>query len=269
MNYIALFWDLEQKSKITHKKEKRVKEIKEELKIQESVQQKEDEIANLNSQLVAYVKRRGEIENEIFEDENRLKALVSEMEANKYSTPKEIKLAEKNKRDIQERLENLRKALKSIDEEISERKSGISRLEKEISSAKKTIETITAEYKKLEKEIAEEKSRLKQEFEEKTVGIPQSILSKYLEIRESFQTGAISQIDDGFCGSCGVRIPAETLEALMESKGDRIVRCEICGKILYVPQSPLSSSEHNQVEDSPSKIVNKTAKGISKVKGKK
>ncbi len=236
MNYVSLFWELEQKSKITHKKEKRVKEIHEELKVQESVKQREEEVANLNSQLTAYLKRKSEIENEIFEDESRLKILLSEIEGNKFGTAREVKLAEKNRKDIQERLEGLNKTLKSVDEEIEERRKAIEKLENENSEAKKRIEKITKEYKKLESEISEEKSKIEKEFAEKTKVIPINILQKYLEIREYFQSGAIALVDHGFCGNCGVKIPSQILEELVESKGNVIIQCEICGKVLYVPE---------------------------------
>lgn len=234
MNYIRLFWELEQKAKITYKKEKRVKEIQEELKIQENVRSREEEIDNLNSQINTYLKRRKELENEIFEEENRLKVITSEIDANKFKTAKEVKLAEKNRKDIQERLDNLEKNLKSVDNEIEERKRAVNKLKKENEEANLKISKITDEYKKLEAEIAQEKEKFEKEFNEKTKDVPYPILHRYLEVKEDFPFGAITAVEKDFCGNCGAKIPSKIFEELVESSGEEVIQCEICGKILYI-----------------------------------
>ncbi len=233
MNYIELLWELEQKAKVTHKKEKRIKEIEEELKIEEEIKNTQDEIESLKSQEESFLKRKKELENELFEAENHLKTLNQEIDENKFKSSKELKLAKKNQENLELRVEEINRNLGFVNSEIETRKKSIAELQKKINKSKENIDKINEEYRKLEREIKNENEKLKSEFQKKTKEIPFLILHKYHKIREDFPLGAISFVEKGYCGNCGAKVPSEVLEELKNSSGEEIIQCEVCGKILY------------------------------------
>jgi len=234
--YIKLLYEFEQKEEVLRKKELRIKEIEKELQINDAVKKYNDEIAGLELALNGFNQRKQEIERDLEENESQLKNVTALLESNKLKTSKEIKAAKKTKENLLTKRDELKKSLEFIEEEIKNKKESIGKLESEIEEAKKSLEKFREEQESLQKEIKEEAAALRKEFEKLAKSIPEEILRKYEEIKENFPFGTITTVDGDTCSNCGALIPLERLEELKTGKGDHIILCEVCGKILYYPK---------------------------------
>jgi len=65
-------------------------------------------------------------------------------------------------------------------------------------------------------------------------------------VREDFPFGAITEVDHGHCSECGVKLPLEFIELLKETQCNKIIRCEVCGKILYLPEVDVVSPKQGR-----------------------
>ncbi|BAL81292.1 zinc ribbon domain-containing protein [Caldisericum exile] len=234
MSYLEKLYEIETKLTLTREKEKRVKEIEEELKIEDQIKTLSGEIDEITLSKSGFVKRKNEIEREIEETERELRSIQNAIDSNQFKTQKELKAAKKSEENLTSRLEELKKSLSFVESEISDKDKKIKEISDNIIKLKNRYESIQEEYKKLEKEIKEEKGTLDKEFENVLSTLPLEFTREYLSIREDFPDGAITEVDHGHCGNCGVKLPIEFVEFLKETKGNKILRCEICGKILYL-----------------------------------
>jgi len=234
--YIKQLYEFEQKEEVLRKKELRIKEIERELQINDAVKKYNDEIAGLELALKGFNQRKQEIERDLEENESQIKNVTALLESNKLKTSKEVKAAKKTKENLLTKEDELKKSLEFIEEEIKNKKESIKALESQIEEAKSSLEKFRKEQESLQKEIKAESAALRKEFEKLAKSIPEEIIRKYEEIKENFPFGAITTVEDNACSNCGALIPLETLEELKTGKGDHIILCEVCGKILYYPE---------------------------------
>jgi len=235
--YIKLLWKLEQKEKSTQRKERRIKEIKEELKIEDEIKSVKIEIEELTSSLEGFFKRKKEIETEIKEDEVSLRTILDSLGSGKSKTSKDIKRLKKEQDNLANKVEDLNRNLSFVEQSIKERQQKISSLKDKIAQSEDKIKNVRKEYNKLEQEVQEETAKYIKEFEEKTKIIPFEILHRYNEIKKDFPHGAIALVNQGHCLNCGAEIPLEVIEDFKDGQSDKIVQCEVCGKILYYPDN--------------------------------
>ena len=234
--YIKLLYEFEQKEEVLRRKELRIREIEKELQINNAVKKYSDEIAGFELALKGFNQRKQEIELNLEENESQLKNVVALLESNKLKTSKEVKAAKKTKENLLTKEDELKKSLEFIEEEIKAKKSSIEKLESEIEEAKKSLDKFKKEQESLQEEIKKESVVLRKEFEKLAKSIPEEILRKYEEIKENFPFGAITTVENNTCSNCGALIPLERVEELKTGKGDHIILCEVCGKILYYPE---------------------------------
>ncbi len=234
--YIKLLYDFEQKEKILREKESRIKEIDKDLQIKHDIAEYQNEIEGLESAAEGFRKRKLEIERDIEENNDQLKGVEALLEGNKLKTSKEIKAAKKTRDNFIAKGDELKKTLEFTDAAIKEKEEQIKEIKNKIASLKKELKEIDEERKRLTEEIDKEAKVLRKEFEKLISVIPEDVIRKYEEIKENFPYGAIATVDEDACSNCGAILPLEVLEELKEGKGEKIIRCEVCGKILYFPK---------------------------------
>lgn len=234
--YIKALWEFEQKEKKVRSKESRIKEIGRELQIKNKIEEAKREIEEIQSTKEGFLQRKKELEIENDENKDQLLHISSLIKSNKLKTSKELKTAKKTEESLKLKQEELKKNLEFVTSEIKEKDNLIEELNKKISEMEKTIAEIKEKRQKLKKELKLEVEALKKDFDKLKQTVPEPIIRKYETIKESYPEGAIATVDHGFCGNCGVQLPLEVLEELEKGKGDRIIQCEVCGKILYFPE---------------------------------
>ncbi len=234
--YIKLLYEFEQKEKVLREKESRIKEIDKDLQIKHEIAEYENEIEGLKSAMEGFKKRKLEIERDIEENNEQLKGVEALLEGNKLKTSKEIKAAKKTRDNFIAKGDELKKTLEFTEAAIKEKVDQIKEIKDKISELKKQLEEIEKERKELTEEIEKEAKVLRKEFEKLVSLIPEEVIKKYEEIKQNFPYGAIATVDENACSNCGAVLPLEVLEELKEGKGEKIIRCEVCGKILYFPK---------------------------------
>ncbi|MGC8721103.1 MAG: zinc ribbon domain-containing protein [Caldisericaceae bacterium] len=233
--YIKLLWELEQMHQLTQQKEVRVKEIQEELKIEEEIKGLENQIAESNSLVESFLKRKRELESEKEAIQSQLVAINEGLENNKFKNAKELKIAKKNQETLVVKSEEINRNLNFVIAEIEEKKAFQKSVSDKIDNYKEKIASVQQEYEKLEREIAFENEKYEKEFAAQSQSIPFSILHRYLEIQQQFPHGAIATVEHGHCSYCGAMVPLEVLEKLKNESKEEVIQCEVCGKILYLP----------------------------------
>lgn len=231
--YIKLLWDLEQEEISTQKKRQRIKEIEEELKIESEIKLLKDQLGDVRKELEVFLRHKKSIESDIEDSNKSLINIMEMLESKKPRTIKDTKRLKKEQDALAAKIESLKLSLEAREKEIRDHEEKEQLLSKKIEEDEETLKVISKEYKELEKEVKEESKQFQKEFKEKVKGIPFAVISKYMEVKEDFPHGAIAQVEQGYCGNCGSKIPLEVIEAFKKGTEEQIVRCEVCGKILF------------------------------------
>ena len=200
---------------ITHGKEKADLIVQQaEQKIEDNLKERRELDLEIKS-IEDFIKKHKEQLNSVKTNE-AYKALVEEIEAE-----------ERKKSLMEDRVLEL-----MIEEE---------ELHKEKEKSQQEAERIKSEFSSEEKKLVQEKKgllqrkeKLEKEREFLKEKIDPSLYTLYIQIASKRNNIALSPVTDGFCSVCQIRIRPQVMEEL--KKGEKIIRCENCSRILFIPE---------------------------------
>jgi predicted nucleic acid-binding Zn-ribbon protein len=179
-------------------------------------------------------KKRRDLEAEvkdIKEQVSKYNRQLNEVKTNReYSSLlKEIEEAKQKVNDKEEEIIGEMLSADEIEEEIKTAGQNYSESEQKFSKEKDVLQQ---ERKKFEAK----KDKLNQQKEKLVPKIPSDQVNLYLKIYKKKSGIALSPVNEEFCSLCHMRIRPQVINEL---KGkEKIILCENCGRILYVPAKP-------------------------------
>jgi len=187
-----------------------VKQVEEE--IEKNLKERRDIDLEIKSILETVGKHRAQLNTA--KTNEAYKALIEEIEDD-----------EEKKSSMEDRIlelmieeEELQKEKKSSKEEFSKIREEFSKKEKLVLKEQRGLET-------RKRKLLEEREKLKEK-------IKPELFRLYVQIANKRNGIALSPVHDGFCSVCQIRIRPQVLEEL--KKGEKIIRCENCSRILYI-----------------------------------
>lgn len=206
--------------------------------IQEGKEKAELIVKQAEERIENNLKKRRELDLEIKSIEENIKkhrAQINTVKTNEAykALMEEIEAEQRKKSSMEDRVLEL-----MIEEE---------ELHKEKEKSKQESERIKTEFSQREKKLLEEKNSLLKKKEILTAErdgliskIKPSLYELYIQIASKRGGIALSPVSDGFCSVCQIRIRPQVMEEL--KKGEEIIRCENCSRILYIPEIKESES---------------------------
>ncbi len=164
------------------------------------------------------------------EDIKSLEAKQSQVKKNQeyQALTHEISVATEARDKHEKKLEEHAVALVHSKEKVEERKE-------ELDKQKSELLAELAEAKKKLLEIKQKKARYREIRKEYAKEIPQNVLNKYERIFKTRAPLAIAPANNNVCGGCHINLPAQVVGDIM--KGDNLITCECCSRILYLADS--------------------------------
>ena len=142
----------------------------------------------------------------------------------------------------------LQKQIAAFETQVLEKMTGTEEVEKELESRAEEISTIDAKRETALKEFERELSTNQKEFEADTkkreevfTTLPPQLASVYNRMAQRSRDGiAVAAVVNGSCSACFMSLrPQMQVEV---KRGDQIITCESCTRILYMPR-PEETSE--------------------------
>ncbi len=215
----------------------RIEELKGDLP--EKVRAIRSELDAKKAQLKEHQDRLDEIEKE----ERKHQAIIDDYNEKIKGKQDLLYLVTTNKEydALTSEIEQLKKTLDESEMLVMEYSDEKEELQETISMEEHQLEELEQELAKREKELKgtiekteKEQSGLESHRKDVIEDVSRARLSKYNRIRNARNGLAVVPVVRGACGGCQQRIPPQHLVEIRT--GNRMIPCEICGRILYWPE---------------------------------
>jgi len=140
-----------------------------------------------------------------------------------------------------EKVDESEMKLVELSDEEEQLQENIAMQQQRVEELEKNLEKQEAELERTIKKTQKEQAKLEDEREEIVKDVSRSKLSRYNRIRDARNGLAVVPVVRGACGGCHQRIPPQRVVEIRT--GNRMITCEICGRILYWPDSKEQEGE--------------------------
>ncbi len=169
------------------------------------------------------------------EYEEILKAFKSDfdkVEGGQVRSIKQLEEMQKAAVELKEKLAKKEEEIRGLLKDIQGLSSKLEEIRVRMVKAKKEYSTIKAEYDSEVSKIQKEYQEVKEQRNEIKNKLDPELIKRYNKLKKSRGT-AIVMVEQSCCGGCNMSLAALVIERL--KKGDDIIECENCGRILYWP----------------------------------
>jgi predicted nucleic acid-binding Zn-ribbon protein len=167
---------------------------------------------------------------EIDDITNKIAAAEESLFSGRIKNPKELSSLQQEVEMFKARRDQLEeKALGVIDQ--------VEQAEASVAKTNSELETMTADWQRQQKQLAEEKARLqalladlKQKWQRLSEQIEPETVEFYQQLRKGKGT-AVARVEQGICRGCRISLPTTDLQRV---RGKNLVQCSSCGRILFL-----------------------------------
>ncbi len=241
-------------------------QVKAELEKLIELQVTDTNIRNLKDKIETAEQRRAEIEQEFEQHASSIREIQSRrdtLKSEKAEFEKQIadnktylERADRNLKHAQNQkeyetamreMDALQKQISAFETQILERMTSIEEVEKELEERSDEINTIDAKRDAALKDFDAELKSVRAEFNRDSAGreavfktLPARLASVYDRMAQRSRDGiAVAEVVNGSCSACFMALrPQMQVEV---KKGDQIITCESCTRILYIARKPEQS----------------------------
>jgi len=182
------------------------------------------------TQLDDLSQRQKTLEHEIHDTSDKISRTEEELYSGRTTNPRELS-------GLQQEVAVLKNRRNALEDDAVEVMEEIDSATDRVSAASKRLEQMEADWqaeqKRLESDIEERKERLARLNERRaaiTTGIDDGALGRYTNLRKQKGT-AVAKVEQGICRGCRISLSSAQLQRV---KGDSLVECSSCGRILFL-----------------------------------
>jgi predicted nucleic acid-binding Zn-ribbon protein len=136
----------------------------------------------------------------------------------------EIAYAEQEIRKAEDRILDLMGASEPLEANVKKAETALAEEKKQVEAEKQRARQRTAED---EKQLAE----LRNERKAAAAELKPDILSRYERIRKKWRGSAVAEVVESRCTGCNIALRPQFFQEV--KKGDQVLQCESCGRLLY------------------------------------
>ncbi len=139
--------------------------------------------------------------------------------------------------NLQHEVDGLKSRRDQMEEKALEVIERVEQSEASVAKTSHQLETLTADWQHQQKQLAEERERLKAALAD--LGGKRQLLAGEIEPQAvEFYQGlkedkgmAVARVEQGICRGCRISLPTTELQ---QARGGRLVQCSSCGRILFL-----------------------------------
>jgi len=189
----------------------------------------QNNMKKLESDVVAMQDRLEAVQDEAARLEGVLASLAEEIEKNPPATPEAVQQKMDAVKKLTDSLTHYEQELQKMRKDAEARDRQQKEIRVRAAKTKMEYDALKKDYDVEFKRDSEQLNKLKAEAETASKSVDAELLAKYKEIKQHI-TPPMSKLVNGQCSGCFMALPSATLSRM---KGDDIVICDNCGRILF------------------------------------
>jgi len=167
---------------------------------------------------------------EIDDITGKIAAAEEKLFSGQVKNPKELA-------SLQQDVDMLKTQCNRLEEKALEIIDQVEQSEAAVAGITAELKTMTADWQRQQKQLAEEMARLKavladlkQKWQRLSQEIKPETVEFYQQLRERKGT-AVARVEQGICRGCRISLPTTDLQ---RARGNNLVQCSSCGRILFL-----------------------------------
>jgi len=167
---------------------------------------------------------------EIDDIATRIATAEESLFSGRVKNPKELASLQQDVEMLKKRRGQLEEQALGIIDQVEQSEAGVARISGE-------LKTLTADWQRRQKQLADEKTRLqtalvdlKQKWQLLSAEIEPETVEFYQQLRKGKGT-AVARVEQGICRGCRISLPTTDLQ---RARGNKLVHCSSCGRILFL-----------------------------------
>jgi predicted nucleic acid-binding Zn-ribbon protein len=168
---------------------------------------------------------------EIDDISTKLAAAEEQLFSGRVKNPKELTNLQHEVEAFQSRRNQLEEQALGIIEQVEQSEAGVAKIKGE-------LEKITAEWQRQQKQLSDERERLKAalaDLKAKRQRLAGEVDPPDFEFYQNLRKGkgiAVARVEQGICRGCRISLPTTDLQ---QARSGKLVQCSSCGRILFLP----------------------------------
>jgi len=167
---------------------------------------------------------------EIDDVTTKIAAAEESLFSGRIKSPKELASLQQEVEMFKARRGRLEEKALSVIDQVEQAEAAVAKTNSE-------LKTLTAEWRRQQKQLAEEKTRLqaaladlKQKWQQLSEQVEPETVEFYQVLRKGKGT-AVARVEQGICRGCRISLPTTDLQ---RARGRNLVQCSSCGRILFL-----------------------------------
>jgi predicted nucleic acid-binding Zn-ribbon protein len=168
---------------------------------------------------------------EIDDITNKIAVAEESLFSGRIKNPKELAGLQHEVEALKARRNQLEEKALGIIDQVEQAEAGAAKIKSE-------LESLTADWQRQQKQLAEEQARLEgviAGLKQKRQLLSEQIEPRTVELYQSLRKGkgtAVARVEQGICRGCRISLPTTDLQ---RARGSNLVQCSSCGRILFLP----------------------------------
>ncbi|MDP6576784.1 MAG: C4-type zinc ribbon domain-containing protein [Dehalococcoidales bacterium] len=188
-------------------------------------------LESVQKQLVEFGHQQHSAEWELDDVVGKISTAEEQLYSGRIKNPKELS-------SLQHEVELLKTRRDQLENSALEIMNQVERAEASVAQMSHALEKLEAEWQQYQKELSKDIAALRNELSEleqkrrlMSAEIDPGTIEVYERLWKS-KKQAVARVEQGICRGCRISLPSSDLQQV---KGDNLVPCSSCGRILYLP----------------------------------
>lgn len=216
--------ELDEKRDTLRSVESQLKDSQEVLAVRRAVRDREEALSEQRREL------RG-LEMDLEEVSTKISAAEGALYGGEVTNPKELASMEQELDYLRRRQSIVEDDALLVMAEVEEREESLKTAQERLTSTEQEWEALRGELRKDDEELRSRLVVLEAERAEITKKIPEKNLAAYTSLRRQRSGQAVALLENGICQGCRVALPTSVVQRVR--RGDEVVYCGSCQRILY------------------------------------
>jgi len=167
---------------------------------------------------------------EIDDIATRIATAEESLFSGRVKNPKELASLQQDVEMLKHRRGQLEEKALGVIEQVEQSEAAVAKISGE-------LKTLTADWRRQQKQLADEKTKLqaaladlKQKWQLLSAEIEPETVEFYQQLRKGKGT-AVARVEQGICRGCRISLPTTDLQ---RARGNNLVHCSSCGRILFL-----------------------------------